>query len=92
MRIRFGFSGLVNIQRQLGNIRREPTNAPFGESGEPLANTSIAEEMREEHRRRVLRAVSGKRDHSGHTQMHNPERSHSRSCCADGRELWACNA
>jgi hypothetical protein len=24
MRIRFGFSGLVNIQRQLGNIRREP--------------------------------------------------------------------
>jgi len=54
MRIRFGFSGLVNIQRQLGNIRREPTNAPFGESGEPLANTSIADEVREEHRRRVL--------------------------------------
>jgi hypothetical protein len=25
MRIRFGFSGLVNIQRQLGNIRREPS-------------------------------------------------------------------
>jgi len=74
------------LGRQLGDIRREPTNAPFGESGEPLANTSIADEVREEYRRRVLRAVSGKRDHSGHTQMHNPERSHSRSCCADGRE------
>jgi len=24
MRIRFGFRGLVNIQRQLGNIRRDP--------------------------------------------------------------------
>jgi hypothetical protein len=24
LRIRFGFSGLVNIQRQLGDVRRDP--------------------------------------------------------------------
>jgi hypothetical protein len=56
--------------------------------------TSIANEMREE-RRRVPHPLAGsaeKRDRLDHIYIlqHNPERSHICSCCADGRELWAC--
>ena len=40
------------------------------------------------------RRVSEKRDLLGRTQIlrHNPARSRSRSCYADGRALWVCNA
>jgi hypothetical protein len=39
MRIRFGFTGLVNIQRQLGNIRRDPPRLVFGEHRAGSKNT-----------------------------------------------------
>src|SRR5215469_6602386 len=43
---------------------------------------------------RTLSRISGKRDRLDRTEIlrHNPARCHSRSCCADGRILWVCNA
>jgi hypothetical protein len=43
-------------------------------------------------REAAVSRISGKRDCLDRTQKHNPARSHSRSCCAGERELWACNA
>src|SRR6516165_10074772 len=39
-----------------------------------------------------VRRIIGKKEPLGrtHTLGHNPQRSHSGSCCADGRALWVC--